>query len=458
MTSATPLILAALVTTAACARAEAPVVPAPMPASSAASAGQHAAPTDDSPARADTTHLRAARLLDVEVGAYRPDVLITVVDGRIAGVRPATDAAVPDGTLDLGDRTVLPGLIDLHTHLADRGWLPEAEFDYWAMPAPAFGIVAAANARTTLHAGFTTVRNVSEPFFAGTAIRDAIEAGWTEGPRVFASGPMISITGGHGAWGNWLGPQHELTTPAHAIADGEVEVRRTVREQIRANVDLIKISATGGFGSAGTVPGAASYTEAELHAAVDEARKRGIHVAVHAHGEEGILNAIAAGAHTIEHASLIDDAGIAAAREAGTWVVMDLLAAHYDLIEVSRDYSDKELVGDNEATYHDIEARFRRVYEAGIRMAFGTDAGVVPHGRNAEQFALMVAAGMTPEDAIRSATIRAAELLGIADDTGHLRVGARADLVAVAGDPLGDPSVLTEIDFVMKAGQVVRGR
>lgn len=403
----------------------------------------------------DTAYLRAARLLDVEAGAYVDDVLVTVADGRIAAVG-AAPSTLPAGTLDLGERTLLPGLIDVHAHLADNAWMPEEDFDYWAMPPASFGIVGTVNARTMLHAGFTTIRNVSEAYFTGIALRDAIAAGWIEGPRVFASGPMISITGGHGAWGNWMAPHIEVNGPGHAVADGEDEVRQTVREHIRAGVDLIKISATGGFGSPGTVPGAASYTEGELRAAVDEARKRGLHVAVHAHGEEGILNAIAAGAHSIEHASLIGPDGIAAAREAGTWVVMDLMGAHYDLIEVVRDYDDKELLGDNEAVYRDYERVFRATYEAGVRMAFGTDASVFPHGRAAEQFALMVDAGMTPADAIRTATIRAAELLGIDDDTGHLRPGARADLVAVAGDPLSDPSVLTEIDFVMQAGRIVR--
>lgn len=427
------------------------------PLAFAAAALIPAAATAQAPPGADpaTTHVRAARLLDVEAGAYVDDVLIEIVDGRIAGIEPAP-GTLPAGTIDLGDRTILPGLIDVHTHLADNTWMPEEDFDYWAMPPASFGIVGTVNARTMLHAGFTTVRNVSEAYFTGVALRDAIAAGWIEGPRVFASGPMISITGGHGAWGNWMAPHIEVDGPGHAVADGEDEVRRTVREHIRAGVDLIKISATGGFGSAGTVPGAASYTEGELRAAVDEARKRGLHVAVHAHGEEGILNAIAAGAHSIEHASLIGPDGIAAAREAGTWVVMDLMGAHYDLIEVVRNYDDKELLGDNEAVYRDYERVFRATYEAGVRMAFGTDASVFPHGRAAEQFALMVAAGMTPADAIRSATIRAAELLGIEGDTGHLRPGARADLVAVRGDPLADPAVLTGIDFVMQGGRTVR--
>lgn len=402
-----------------------------------------------------TTYVRAARLLDVEAGAYVDDVLIEIVDGRVASVRRAT-ASLPDGTLDLGDRTVLPGLIDVHTHLGDRSWLPEEEFDHWAMSPAAFGIAGTANAMATLHAGFTTVRNVSEPYFTGVALRDAIAAGWIEGPRMFVSGPMITMSGGHGAWGNWMAPQLEVSGLGDAVADGEDEVRRTVRSHIRAGVDLIKVAATGGFGTTGTVPGAASYTEAELRAAVDEARKRGLHLAAHAHGEEGIVNAIAAGAHSIEHASLIGEAGIAAAKAAGAWLVMDLLAARYDLLEVDRDYSDKELEGDNAAVYRDYERVFRAAYEAGVKLAFGTDAGVFPHGRNAEQFALMVAAGMTPVDAIRSATIRAAELLGIDEDTGHLRPGARADLVAVAGDPLADPALLTTIDFVMQGGQVVR--
>ncbi len=403
----------------------------------------------------DATYLRAARLLDVEAGAYVDDVLVEVADGRIVSVGPAP-TSLPAGTVDLGDRTVLPGLIDVHTHLGDNSWLPAEQYDPWTLTPAAFGIAGTVNARATLHAGFTTVRNVSEPYFTGIALRDAIAGGWIEGPRMFVSGPMITITGGHGAWGNWMAPQFDRSGLDHAVADGEDEVRRTVREHIRASVDLIKVAATGGFGTTGTVPGAASFTEAELRAAVDEARKRGLHVAAHAHGEEGILNAIAAGAHSIEHATMMGPEGIAAARAAGTWLVMDLLAAHYDLIEVDQDYSDKELEGDNADVYRDYEGVFRAAYDAGARMAFGTDAGVVPHGRNAEQFALMVAAGMSPADAVRSATIRAAELLGIEDEAGHLRPGARADLVAVRGDPLADPGVLTGIDFVMQGGRVVR--
>lgn len=403
----------------------------------------------------DTVLVRAARMLDVVAGAYIDDVVIEIVEGRIVRVTSGADPSAP-ATVDLGERTILPGLIDVHTHLADRSWLPEEQFDHWSMLPASFGIAGVMGARETLHAGFTTVRNVSEPYFAGLAVRDAIAAQSIEGPRVFASGPMLTITGGHGAWGNWMAPTHQVSTSAHAIADSEDDVRRTVREHLRVGVDLIKIAATGGFGTPRSIPGAASYTEGALRAAVDEARKRGAHVAAHAHGEEGILNAVRAGVHSIEHASLIGDEGITVAKESGTWLVMDLLAAHYDLVERDRDYDDKALEGDNAAVYRDIEQRFRRAYEAGVRLAFGTDAGVFPHGRNAEQFALMVAAGMRPADAIRSATIWAAELLGIEQDTGHLRVGARADLIAVTGDPLHDPSVLTQVQFVMQQGRVVR--
>jgi imidazolonepropionase-like amidohydrolase len=271
---------------------------------------------------------------------------------------------------------------------------------------------------------------------------------------VFASGPILTITGGHGSWGNWLAPEHRLTTHASAIVDGADGARKAVRTHIQYGVDLIKVAATGGFGTPGSVPGAPSFTVEELAAMVDEADKRGLSVAAHAHGPEGIANAVRAGVRSIEHGTFLDEATIQLMKEHEVFLVMDLLAAHYDFIEKNKDFSDKALADGNAEEYAKMVARFRQAYEAGVRIAFGTDASVFPHGRNAEQFRLMVDAGMSPADAIRSATSWAAELLGIGGEAGTLAVARRADIIAVSGDPLGDVRVLERVEFVMKGGTV----
>ncbi len=396
----------------------------------------------------------AGRLVDVRSGSIRSDVALRIRNGLIASVEDADPETLPVDYLDLSEYTVPPGLIDAHTHLCDNSYMGQA-FGHWIYPAASFGIVGTVNARKTLRAGFTTVRDVSAPFYADIALRDAVEAGWVEGPRILASGAMITMTGGHGTWGNWMAPDHQLSTNAHLQADGVDEVRKAVRVHVRNRVDLIKLAATGGFGTANSLPGAASYTVAEMRTAVEEARKHGLRVAAHAHGAAGIRNALAAGVDSIEHGSMLDDEGIEALRDSGAYLVMDLLAARFDLIEENRDYSDKGLENSNEAEFAAFQAVFRKAYEAGVRMAFGTDAGIYPHGRNAEQFALMVESGMSNADAIRSATLWAAELLGKSEQFGELAPGKAADLIAVSGNPLTDVTVLERVEFVMKGGAVV---
>ncbi len=395
----------------------------------------------------------AGRVLNVETGAYDSNVVLTIRGGVIADMRKTTGRASGANTIDLSAYTVLPGLIDAHTHLCDNSYMEDG-FDHLAYPGATFGIVGTVNARTTLRAGFTTVRNVSDAFYCDVALRDAIARGWIEGPRVFASGPILTITGGHGSWGNWLAPEHRLTTHASSVVDGADEARKAVRTHIQYGVDLIKVAATGGFGTPGSIPGAASFTVEELSAMVEEAGKRGLAVTAHAHGAAGIANAIRAGVRSIDHGTFLDEATIDLMRERDVFLVMDLLAAHYDLIEVNKDFSDKALASGNAEEYAKMVARFRQAYEAGVRIAFGTDASVFPHGRNAEQFHLMVEAGMSPADAIRSATSWAAELLGIGSEAGDLTVGRRADIIAVSGDPLRDVRTLERVEFVMKAGRV----
>lgn len=406
------------------------------------------------PPDSEPTEIHAGRVLDVRTGTYTENVLIRIEDGKIASVSSAEDAEIPATVIDLSELTVLPGLIDVHTHLCDMTYLGEA-WDWWTLPAPMFGIHGAENARKVVRAGFTTVRNVSEPYYCGVAIRDAVARGWAEGPRIFASGPMITMTGGHGAAGNWMAPQHEVRDRG-AVADGPVEVRRQVRTHIRHGVDLIKLAATGGFGTHGTIPGAASYTEEEIRAAVEEAAKRGLAVAAHAHGADGIRNAVLAGVRSIEHGGLMDTESIQLMKEHDVFLVTDLLAAHFDLVETEQDWSDKELESGNVEEYRKYAARFSEAHQAGVKIAFGTDSGVYPHGRNAEQFQLIVDAGMTPLVAIRSATLVAADLMGLGDEVGVVDLGFRADLIAVEGDPTADVSVLTDVRFVMKGGEVLR--
>ncbi|HMB91009.1 MAG TPA: amidohydrolase family protein [Rhodothermales bacterium] len=407
-------------------------------------------------AQEDTHFILAGNLLDVENGVLISNALIRVENGVIQEVTAGADRQDYEDIIDLSGYTVLPGLMDTHAHLCDNTYMGE-DFDFWAYPAATFGIVGTVNARITLEAGFTTVRDVSEPFYADVALRDAIKKGWIDGPRMYVSGPMITMSGGHGNWGNWIAHQHKVTTDADAVADGPDEVRKATRIHIKHGVDLIKIAATGGFGSHGTIPGAASYTVEEMQAAVEEARKRGLKVAAHAHGADGIKNAIQAGVHSIEHGSLLDQEAIDLMKEKEVFLVMDVLAAHYDLIEKNQDYSDKELGHSNEEEYANYQQRFRQAYQAGVKMVFGTDAGVYPHGRNAEQFRLMVEAGMTPEDAIRAATIWAAELIGIENQAGSVEAGKWADLIAVKGNPLEDIAVLEDVRFVMKDGKVYKG-
>lgn len=393
----------------------------------------------------------AGRVLDVRTGLYKENQLIEIKDGRIASISTTTKESLTGDYIDLADHVVLPGLIDAHTHLCDNSYMG-SEFDHWIYPAATFGIVGVVNAEKTIRAGFTTVRDMASVFYCDVALRDAINQGWIVGPRMLASGTMMTVTGGHGTWGNWIAPQHKVETMAHLNADGADQTRRAARELIRNKVDVIKVAATGGYGTHGTVPGAASYTVEELRAVVDEAGKNGISVAAHAHGADGIKNAVRAGVRSIEHGSMIDEEGIRMMRKQGTFAVLDLLSAHFDLIELNQDYQDKDLGHSNNAEYQAIAGRFKAVYDAGVKIVYGTDAGVYPHGRNAEQFQLMVKAGMSPIDAIRSATVTAAELLELSDDIGSIEVGKFADLIAVKGDPATDVSVLQNVEFVMQQG------
>ena len=399
----------------------------------------------------------AGRMLDVADGTLRENVLITVAGDRIQSVQAGAAKPFGKDVIDLEGYTLLPGLIDCHTHLTGNWHWDEDDFDVYTLPAASYGILGTINARATLEAGFTTVRDVHSAFYGDVALRDAIEKGWIPGPRMRVSGPGLTITGGHGALGNWLSPQLQFQGNPISVADGPDEVRKETRMHLKYKVDWIKIFATGGFGSFGTIPGAASYTQEEMAVAVEEARKRGVYACAHAHGAEGIKNALRAGVRSIEHGTYLDAECITLFKEKGAFLVMDLLAARYDYVEeYSGDWMASKISESGQEAYTDMTRRFKMAYDGGVKMAFGTDAGVYPHGRNAEQFALMQAAGMSAADAIRSATLTAAELLNMQADLGTLEAGKWADIIAVPGNPLQDLRTLERVAFVMKGGAVVK--
>lgn len=394
----------------------------------------------------------AGGILDFDTDRIEKNILITIEDGNITEIQKNPDLSELVTYTDLSDYTLIPGLIDCHTHLVGNWYLGESEFDVYTLPAAAYGIIGTINAKKTLEAGFTTVRDLHSYFYGDVALRDAINKGLIAGPRMYVSGPALTITGGHGAFGNWLSPQIEFRDNLVSIADGEDEVRKETRKHLKYKVDWIKVFATGGFGSYGTKPGAASYTIQEIKAVVDEANKRGIKVAAHAHGAEGIKNALRAGVTSIEHATFLDDEAIELLLEKEAYLSMDLLSAYYELIEKNEDFVNAS----NNEMFSSLLQTFSKAYKKNVRMVFATDAGVYPHGRNAEQFSIMRNAGMKEIDIIKSATISAAELLGIDDKLGSIAKGKLADMIAVKGNPLNDIKLLENVPFVMKEGTIYK--
>lgn len=322
------------------------------------------------------------------------------------------------------------------------------------MSLPAATIKGVRNARITLESGFTSVRVVGAAGFGDVALRDAINAGDVIGPRLVVAGPPIGMTGGHCSDSNLL--PAEFDYKGDGVADGPWAARAMVRRNLKYGVDMIKTCSTGGVLSKGTKVGASQYTLEELTALVDEAHIHGLKVASHAHGTEGILNAIKAGVDSIEHASFIDDEGIKLAKRKGTTLVMDIYVTDFILSEGAAAGMLEESLEKERQVGQRQRDNFRIAHDAGVNIVYGTDAAVYPHGQNARQFAIMVEYGMTPWEAIRAATIKAAELLGTDADVGAITPGRYADLIAVKGDLLEDVSVLESIPFVMKGGEIVK--
>ena len=390
--------------------------------------------------------LSADRLLEVETGKIVRNPVVRIEAGRIMAIGTRTADEKVD--IDLGDVTLLPGLIDAHVHLI--GGEEMTPYDDLRETAARAAIEGVANARRTLAAGFTTVRDLGSRDFADVALRNAIAAGHVPGPRMLVAVKSLSVTGGHGDRNDL--PDDIAVHRYSGIADGEDEVRRKVRENIKYGADWIKVLATGGVMSAGTDPRNADYTEDELRAAVNAAREKGRDVAAHAHGTEGIKRAVRAGVRSIEHASMLDDEAIQLIKQHGAFIVPNPYTNAYMLERgAAGGYQPYQLEKAKEIYTLKLEST-RRAIRAGVQIAYGTDAGVQPHGVNGRQFVILVDAGMTPLQAIQAATLVDAKLLRMEGKIGTLRPGAFADLIAVRGDPLQNIRTLEQPVFVMKDG------
>lgn len=406
------------------------------------------------PATGSPVYLTAARMIDPATGKSVADPAIIIENGKIVSVGSKATLAAPEGAsaIDLGAKTILPGLIDMHTHLIGNPRL--GGYNSIGETREAAAIWGVVNAERTLAAGFTTVRNVGAGDFADVALRDAINDGAVPGPRMFVSGPPVGIIGGHCSDHNLL--PNDFRMQGEGVATGPWEMRAKVRNNIKYGADLIKTCSTGGVFSKGTVPGAEQNTVEEMQAIVAEAHQRGIKVASHAHGNAGIKNAIRAGVDTIEHASYLDKEAISMAKSKGVYLAMDIYNTEYTQSEGRKNGELEESLRKDAEIAEIQRESFREAVKAGAKVVYGTDSGVYPHGDNAKQFYWMVKYGMTPIQAIRSATSLAAEALGREKTLGQIRPGYVADIVAVDGDPLSDVTVLETVRFVMKDGVVYR--
>ena len=417
---------------------------------SAAGAGQGAPPA---PQALKIVAVKAARLIDGLGGAPISNAVVLIENDRISAV--GAGLSVPPGAqvIDLGGATVLPGFIDCHTHVTGQ---PGDNFyeDLFKRSPIDEAVTAHIYAKRTLEAGFTTIRDVGSEEFVDVALKKAINHGDIPGPRMLVAGLPLSATGGHGDL-NGYSPYLSFKTFS-GVADGIDAIRKLVRTDVRQGADVIKVLATAGVLSEEDSEGAPQYSQEELDTVVQEANMWERRVAAHAHGAEGIKRAIRAGVNSVEHASFIDDEGIRLAKEKGTFLVMDIYNDDYIMTEYARRGYPQAILEKEKRVGRTQRENFRKAWKAGAKMAFGTDAGVYPHGDNARQFAKMVEWGMTPMEAITAATASAADLLGWSDRIGTLQKGRFADLVAVNGDPLADVTILQKVQFVMKGGVVYK--
>lgn len=405
-----------------------------------------------SPSLLATTVVTAAHMLDVRTGKMVAKPYILINDERIEKITTDKNDVPADATLiDLGDRYLLPGLMDMHTHI-----LGQLSLDYYSdlFQSPHRAVIGGVvNANTTLMAGFTVVRNVGAADYQDVALRDSINDGEVPGPRMAVSGPALGITGGH-CDSNEL--NHAFNQRGDGVADGPWAVREQVRRNVKYGVDMIKFCATGGVFSKGTAVGQRQYTLEEMQAIVDEAHTHGRTVAAHAHGTEGIRYAIKAGVDSVEHCSFLDKETIALAKKKGTALSMDIYNTEYTLSEGAANGVPLENLNKEREVGTRQRESFTAAVKAGANMVFATDAGVYPHGDNAKQFSRMVQFGMTPLQAIQSATLNSAKLLKWQANVGELSAGKFADIIAVDSDPLADVSALEHVTFVMKGGDIYK--
>jgi imidazolonepropionase-like amidohydrolase len=394
--------------------------------------------------------IHAGHVFDVKSGKLLANQTLVIEGGKIVSVSADSKAPADATLIDLPNATILPGLIDAHTHLTMD---PVFGYEQLAISIPREALTGAKNARLTLLAGFTTVRNVGADGYTDVALRDAINAGDVPGPRMLVSGPALGITGGH-CDNNML--PFEYHAAGDGVADGIPAVQHKVRETIKYGADLIKVCATGGVLSLGDSPQASQYTLEEMKALVADAHRLGRKVAAHAHGAEGIRWAAEAGVDSIEHGSYIDDAGIAAMKEHGTYLVPTLYLGDWVMENVEQTHMPPPLLAKAKEVIPAARKNIAHAFASGVKVAFGTDAAVYPHGLNAHEFAVMVKLGLTPLQAIQAATVNAADLLGWSGKVGTLDPGVWADVIAVDGDPVKDVTTLERVKFVMKGGEVVK--
>ena len=407
------------------------------------------------PVLAETTYVSADRFVDPADGKVIRNAAFMITDGKISarGTKSTLKAPRSGNVIEFGSgSTLMPGFIDMHVHLT--GDPTDGPYYSLSLSDERKALKGAKNARLTLLAGFTTVRNVGADSYGDVALRDSINAGEVPGPRMYVSGPPVGIVGGHCSDNNLLPSEYALS--GEGVATGPWEFREKVRENIKYGVDLIKTCSTGGVFSKGTALGAAQGTLEELTAAAEEAHARGLKIASHAHGTIGIRNAILAGIDTIEHASILDDETIQLAKDRGVWLSMDIYNTEYTLSEGEKNGVLEESLNKERAISKIQRDSFTRAVDAGVKMVFGSDSGVYPHGLNGNQFSRMVTFGMTPMQALQAATVNAADALGKTGVVGCVDVGCSADFVAVKGDPLADMSILSDVDFVMKEGVVYK--
>jgi len=398
------------------------------------------------------TVILAGKLLDVRTGDTLSGQAIVIEGDRIVSVGPlsALKLSGNESRIELSNATLLPGMIDAHTHLT---FDPQFGYESLAISVPREALIGAKNARVTLEAGFTTVRNVGADGYADVALRDAINAGDVPGPRMLVSGPPLGITGGH-CDNNLLPFEYHAT--GDGVADGIEGVQHKVREVIKYGADLIKVCATGGVLSKGDDPNASQYSLEEMKAIVADAHRLGRKVAAHAHGAQGVIWASEAGVDSVEHGHLMNDEAIAVLKKNGTYLVPTLYLMDWQRAHAVQANLPAFLKAKMELVSGVGKQNVQKAIKTGVKIGMGTDAAVYPHGLNAHELEVYVQLGMTPLEAIRSATINDADLLGWKDKIGALEAGKWADIIAVDGDPLHDITVLQRVKFVMKGGQVVK--